>query len=69
MQEEEARAEAGRERLQDLDRELRENAEALRRSSASQTGVGIACTAYGPLTVPSSAQGARPGSAAGAEGR
>ena len=58
--EEAAREEAGREGPQDLEQQLRENAEELRRTSASQTGVGIAETAFGPLAVPASAQGDRP---------
>ena len=66
---EEAMEEAGRERLQDLDRQLRENAEQLQRSAATQTGVGIASTAFGPLAVAASAQGDRPGSRAAAERR
>ena len=40
---------------QDIDQELRKNAEQLRRTAATQTDVGIASTAFGPLTVPASA--------------
>ena len=54
--------ENGRQRPQDLEQELRDNAEQLRRASAPQSGVGIAETAFGPLAVPAPAQAARPGS-------
>ena len=40
---------------QDTDQELHQNAAQLRRIAATQTDVGIASTAFGPLTVSASA--------------
>lgn len=66
--EEDTREEARKE-SQDLDRQLRKDAEVLRRSAASQTGAGIPPAAFGPPAMPSSAQGAQSSSGAAAQER
>ena len=56
---------------QDLERQLRENAEAVRRSvaSRSRTNLGIASPTLGPLAMPGSAQGVQSGSRAAVQER
>jgi len=51
----------------DLELQLRQNTEELRRMGATQPGVGIATTPLGPLAVPKSAHGEAAGSRQTAE--